>query len=120
MGWFGMPNMDRKEAFDELFSQSQYKKRFEMIWEKHISDRSIAIYTLDDKCLGETILWSEDQGELMYKPISWTDSIGFIPQKMLARLIFDATPFEVECYEAYAKRHQLNLNVKTKVLKKAN
>ena len=88
MGWFGMPGMDRKEAFDELFSQPQYKKKFELLWQKHISDRSIAIYTLDDKCFGETILWFEDQGELMYKPLSWTDSIGFIPQKNACKAYF--------------------------------
>lgn len=112
MGWFGMPGMGRKEAFDELFSQSQYKKRFEMIWQKHISDRSIAIYTLDDKCFGETILWSEYQGELMYKPLSWTDSIGFIPRRLLTKLIYNATPFEVKCYEEYAKKHRLSIVAK--------
>jgi len=103
MGWFGMPNMNKKEAFEELFSQSQYKNKFELIWEKHFANRSIAVYTLGDKCFGETILWSEDGGELMYKPISWTDSIDFIPRRLLTKLIYNATPFEVKCYEEYVK-----------------
>lgn len=103
MGWFGMPNMNKKEAFAELFSQSQYKNKFELIWEKHFANRSIAVYTLDDKYFGETILWSEDDGELMYKPISWTDSIDFIPRRLLAKLIYNATPFEIKCYEEYVK-----------------
>lgn len=112
MGWFGMPNMNKKEAFEELFSQSQYKNKFELIWEKHFANRSIAVYTLDDKYFGETILWSEDDGELMYKPISWTDSIDFIPRCLLANLIYNATPFEVKCYEEYAKKHRLSIVAK--------
>ena len=103
MGWFGMPNMNKKEAFEELFSQSQYKNKFELIWEKDFANRSIAVYTLGDKYFGETILWSEDDGELMYKPISWTDSIDFIPRRLLTKLIYNATPFEVKCYEEYVK-----------------
>ena len=39
----------------------------------------------------------------MYKPISWTDSIDFIPRRLLANLIYNATPFEVKCYEEYVK-----------------
>ena len=61
------------------------------------------MYTLDDKYFGETILWSEDDGGLMYKPISWTDSIDFIPRRLLTKLIYNATPFEVKCYEEYVK-----------------
>ena len=108
MGWFGMPNMNKEEAFAELFSQSQYKNKFELIWEKHFANRSIAVYTLDDMYFGETILWSDDGEELMYKPLSWTSSIDYIPRRLLVKLIYNATPFEVKCYEEYAKKHRLS------------
>ena len=39
MGWFGMPGCDRESAFKELFSQAQYTKKFELIWQKHMKQK---------------------------------------------------------------------------------
>lgn len=103
MGWFGMPGYNRQSTFNELFSQSQYVQKFELLWEKHMKSKSIAVYSLDNKVYGETILWSEEGGELMYKPISWADSIKYIPQKLLSKLLENASDLEKECYEANKK-----------------
>ena len=103
MGWFGMPGYTRQSAFDELFSQNQYEQKFELLWEKHMKSKSIAVYALGTKVCGETILWAEESGELMYKPISWTDSIKYIPKKLLLGLLEHASDLEKECYEASKK-----------------
>lgn len=100
MGWFGMPGHDRQSAFGELMSQKQYVQKFELLWEKHMKNKSIAVYSLDDKVCGETILWADRDGELMYKPISWADSIKYIPKKLLSRLLENASDLEKESYEA--------------------
>ena len=47
MGWFGVLETDKTEAFRNLFCQKQYKGHFELLWEKHLSSRSIAVYSLD-------------------------------------------------------------------------
>lgn len=112
MGWFGMPGKNKEEAFKELFSQSQYQKKFEMLWEKHIGNRSIAIYRIDGKYAGETILWSESGHELMYKPISWTDSAEYIPKKWIEKLLINATDLEMECYKSFEKRQRLKASIK--------
>lgn len=103
MGWFGMPGYDRKTAFEDLFSQHQYKKKFELLWEKQMKSKSIGIFTLDGKIYGQTILWYDDDGELAYKPISWADSIKYIPKKYIKLLLENATELEKECYEASKK-----------------
>ncbi|MBE5040785.1 hypothetical protein [Ructibacterium gallinarum] len=100
MGWFGMPGHDRRSAFRELMSQEQYVQRFALLWKKHMKSKSIAVYSLDGKVCGETILWAEEDGELIYKPISWADSIKYIPQKLLSKLLENASDLEKECYEA--------------------
>ena len=40
MGWFGVLENSKEEAFKELFSQKQYEKKFELLWEKHLSGKS--------------------------------------------------------------------------------
>ena len=94
MGWFGVLENSKEEAFKELFSQKQYEKKFELLWEKHLSGKSIAVYSLDGKCMAETILWSELDGELMYKPISWTDSLAYIPKRWTEKLLENASDLE--------------------------
>lgn len=103
MGWFGMPGHDRQSAFRELMSQEQYVQKFELIWEKHMKSKSIVVYSLDDKVCGETILWADEGEELMYKPISWANSIKYIPQKLLSKLLENASDLEKECYDANKK-----------------
>lgn len=99
MGWFGMPHHTRQTAFETLFSQRQYQHKFELLWEKHMKNKSIAVYTLDDKVFGETILWREGEKELMYKPISWIDSAGHIPKRLIKRLLENSSNMEKSCYE---------------------
>lgn len=103
MGWFGMPGMDKKEAFNELFSQNQYSKPFKLIWEKHIGNKSIAVYSLDSEYRGETILWAMQDGELMYKPISWMDSLSYIPKSFINKLLQSASKNELKIYEELEK-----------------
>lgn len=112
MGWFGMPGMDKKEAFDTIFSQSQYNKPFSLIWEKHIGNKSIAVYTLDGKYRGETVLWATEDGELMYKPLSWLDSPGQIPKGLLEKLLQDAKEYEIEQYKAFEKQQKQKDSIK--------
>lgn len=100
MGWFGMPGHNRQTAFEILFSQYQYEKKFELLWEKHMKSKSIAVYTLDGQVFGETILWDDSQIELMYKPLSWVESIQYIPKKLIKRLLENAAEWEKECYES--------------------
>lgn len=100
MGWFGMPGCNRESAFKELFSQSQYVKPFELIWEKHMKSKSIAIYRIDGRLYGETILWADDDDELMYKPISWVDSVKYVPKMYHKELLENSSQIEKECYEA--------------------
>ena len=107
MGWFGVLETSREEAFRILFCQKEYKKDFELLWEKHMKDRSIAIYTLNGKCIGETILWAEKNGEIMYKPVSWTDSLEHIPKKWVNKLLENSSDFEKECYEEFAQKKKL-------------
>ena len=120
MGWFEVNETDRKEAFNELFSPQQYNQKFELLWEKHLSGKSIAVYSLDGKCLAETILWSEVDGELMYKPISWTDSIAYIPKKWIEKLLLNATDLEVECYNAFLEKKRLKDSIKSGTIVKLN
>ena len=44
MGWFGMPGCNRESVFNKIFSQSQYVEKFELVWEKHMKTKSIAVY----------------------------------------------------------------------------
>lgn len=81
MGRFGMPGCNRESVFNKFFSQSQYVEKFELVWEKHMKTKSIAVYWIDGRLCEETILWADDRDELMYKPISWVDSSNYIPQK---------------------------------------
>lgn len=67
MGWFGMPGCDRESAFNELFSQSQHTKKFELIWQKHMKSKSIAVYRIDGKLIEETILWADVEEELNWR-----------------------------------------------------
>ena len=98
MGWFGMPGYNRKSAFEELFSQGQYTKKFELIWQKHMKSKSIAVYRLDGRLIGETILWSDCDDELMYKPISWVDSVKYIPKLYHRELLGNSSQLEKDCY----------------------
>ena len=100
MGWFGMPGCDRESAFKELFSQAQYTKKFELIWQKHMKSKSIVVYRIDGKLIGETILWSEDDDELMYKPLSWVDSLKYIPKRYHKELLENSSQAEKDCYES--------------------
>lgn len=120
MGWFGVLENSKEEAFKTLFSQKQYEKKFELLWEKHLSGKSIAVYSLDDRCIGETILWSDEGGELMYKPISWTDSIAYIPKKWIEKLLLNATDLEVECYNAFLAKKRLKDSIKSGTIIKLN
>ena len=113
MGWFGVFETDKTEAFKNLFCQKQYKKNFELLWEKHLSGKSIAVYFLDGKCVAETILWSEVDGELMYKPISWTDSLAYIPKRWIEKLLENASDLEKECYSSFAQKKQLKDSIKS-------
>lgn len=100
MGWFGMPGYDRESAFKELFSQTQYTREFELVWEKHMKSKSIAVYRIDGRLIGETILWAYYGDELTYKPISWVDSVKYIPKKFHQELLENSSQIEKECYEA--------------------
>lgn len=100
MGWFGMPGCNRESAFNELFSRSQYVKPFELVWEKHMKSKSIAIYRIDGRLYGETVLWADDDDELMYKPISWVDSLKYIPKKYHKELLENSSQVEKDCYAA--------------------
>ena len=100
MGWFGMPGCDRESAFKELFSQAQYTKKFELIWQKHMKSKSIAVYRIDGKLIGETILWADREDELIYKPVSWVDSLKYIPKMYHKELLENSSQAEKECYEA--------------------
>lgn len=113
MGWFGVNETDKREAFKKLFCQEQYKKKFVPLWEKHLSGKSIAVYSLDGKYMAETILWSEVDGELMYKPISWTDSIAYIPKGWIEKLLENATDFEKECYSAFVNKKKLKDSIRS-------
>ena len=113
MGWFGVSKTDKAEAFRNLFCQRQYKKKFELLWEKHLSSRSIAVYSLDGQCMGQTVLWSTVNGEIMYKPISWSDSIEYIPKKWLKRLLENASDLEKECYNSFALKKKLKDSIKS-------
>jgi len=113
MGWFGVFETDKTEAFRNLFCQRQYKKKFELLWEKHLGNRSIAVYSLDGKCMGQTILWTVDDDGIMYKPISWSDSMEYIPKKWLKKLLEDATDLEKECYNAFIQKKQLKDSIKS-------
>lgn len=44
MGWFGMAGCNRESVFNKFFSQSQYVEKFELVWEKHMKTKSIAVY----------------------------------------------------------------------------
>ena len=100
MGWFGMPGCDRESAFKELFTQGQYTKKFELIWQKHMKSKCIAVYRIDGRLIGETILWADSDDELMYKPISWVDSVKYIPKMYHKELLENSSQIEKECYEA--------------------
>lgn len=113
MGWFGIFETDKTEAFKNIFCQKQYEKKFELLWEKHLSSRSIAVYSLDGKCMGETILWSTNGGEIIYKPISWSDSIAYIPKKWLSKLLENVADFEKECYNSYIQKKRLKDSIKS-------
>lgn len=113
MGWFGVNETDKREAFRNLFCQKQYKKRFELLWEKHLSGKSIAVYSLDGKCMAETILWSEVDGELMYKPISWADSLAYIPKRWTEKLLENASDLEKECYNSFVNKKRLKDLIKS-------
>jgi len=113
MGWFGVLENSKEEAFKELFSQKQYEKKFELLWEKHLSGKSIAVYSLDGKCMAETILWSELDGELMYKPISWTDSLAYIPKRWTEKLLKSASDLEKECYNSFENKKKLKDSIKS-------
>ena len=113
MGWFGVPETDKTEAFRNLFCQNQYNGKFELLWEKHLSSRSIAVYSLDGKCMGETILWSVDDGEIMYKPISWSDSVAYIPKKWIEKLLESASDMEKECYNSFVDKKKLKDSIKS-------
>ena len=60
----------------------------------------IAIYRIDGRLYGETVLWADDDDELMYKPISWVDSLKYIPKKYHKELLENSSQVEKECYEA--------------------
>jgi len=120
MGWFGVFEKTKEETFKELFSQKQYIKEFKLLWEKHLSGKSIAIYMLDGRYVGETILWSSKNGELMYKPISWTDSIAYIPKKWIEKLLLNATELEVECYNSFREKKRLKDSIKSGTIVKLN
>ena len=42
----------------------------------------------------------DDDDELMYKPISWVDSLKYIPKKYHKKLLENSSQVEKECYEA--------------------
>jgi len=113
MGWFGVLETDKTEAFRNLFCQKQYKGHFELLWEKHLSSRSIAVYSLDGICKGETILWSVDDGEIMYKPISWSDSVAYIPKKWIEKLLESASDLEKECYNSFVDKKRIKDSIKS-------
>ena len=98
MGWIGMPGHNENSAFDVLFSQSQYSRKFELIEQKHRFNKSFALYTLDGKYRSEVILWNDDGQELMYKPLNWTDFIDCIPKKWIEKFLPDASETEIKCY----------------------
>jgi len=98
MGWFGMPGCDRESAFKELFSQAQYTKNFELIWQKHMKSKSIAVYRIDGKLIGETILWADRENELIYKPVSWVESVKYIPKKYHKELLENSSQVEKDYY----------------------
>lgn len=112
MGWFGMPGMNKQEAFDTLFSQAQYDKPFELIWHRHIGNKSIAVYILDGKYGGETVLWGIECDELMYKSLPWSDSSEYIPKKIIKNLLKDATEYEIEQYREFEKLQQRKDSIK--------
>lgn len=98
MGWFGMPNMNKQQAFDELYSQSQYVQKFELLWQKHTANRSYVVFTLDGKYFGEITIWHDDGVELMYKPITWLDEISRFPKKYHRVLLGNSSERERAIY----------------------
>ena len=100
MGWFGMPGCDRESAVKELFSNAKHTKKFELIWQKHMKSKSIVVYRIDGRLIGETILWADDDDELMYKPISWVDSLKYISKMYHKELLENSSQVEKECYAA--------------------
>ena len=112
MGWFGVIETNKQDAFNELFSQKQYRQKFELLWYRHAGNKSFAVYTLDGKYVGETILWADDDGEIMYKPISWTDGAAYFPKKWINKLLQNASDFEIECYNEFLAKQNQKMNAR--------
>ena len=112
MGWFGVLETNKQDAFNELFSQKQYRQKFELLWYRHVGNKSFAVYTLDGKYVGETILWADEGGEIMYKPISWTDGAVYFPKKWINKLLQNASDFEIECYNEFLAKHNQKMNAR--------